>query len=69
METVKLKFKGKEEYKGFDNDQAIIVKPNTIIDVSKNKAQQLLIDFPDNWEKAEDTELNKSERKNPTVKK
>ncbi|MFA4871345.1 MAG: hypothetical protein WC623_24315 [Pedobacter sp.] len=50
---MQLKYIGLEPWIVTDDDTTIIIKPDTVVEVSGSKAKYLLEDYPESWEKVE----------------
>ncbi|MBU0517270.1 MAG: hypothetical protein KJ621_21150 [Proteobacteria bacterium] len=53
--AIQLRYKGEVVYRGCDAKTFLMVEPNSTVEVSKEKANQLLQDFPDVWIYDEET--------------
>jgi archaellum component FlaC len=60
-----LKLVGMPSYRGFDGNVEIHVEQNEIIQVSEEKAAQLLNDFPEVWEKVDKIKKKAKEVEEP----
>ena len=68
-DTVKLKNTG-DLYQGYDEGRkaSIYVQEGAVVEVSRQKADQLLADFPDQFEEVDGSEENEEKPKRKTRK-